>query len=425
MKVLKLKASNFMNLEFVELELDEDGNVVILYGDNGSGKTNVLKVIDFGLSGKSLNAAIEPVMRGQKSGEIVLDLGEIIVVRKFTNDSTSSLIVKNSEDMVYKSPQKLLDGFRGKISFNPMGFADMSEKKQKEVFLSLIDLPIDLDELEQERKKIYESRTLVNREVKQLEGQLAGIPDLPDVPDDEMNIVDILDRQQKANDQIVENEKKRTELNSLRNERISIRESQENINAQIIELQDKADNLIIELATQDHTIATLNDEVKELMDPDLEAFKCQLEDVEEINKKVRQKNERNKLFHRIKEVREISSDLKTDIKNIDNLKSKTIQEANMPVPGLGFDENGVTFEDIPLSQRSDAEKRKISMAIGMAFNPNIKVMWVTDASLLDKESMKDVAEMAKKHGYQIWLERIEPGDYKDVAIHIKEGKVVS
>ena len=94
----------------------------------------------------------------------------------------------------------------------------------------------------------------------------------------------------------------------------------------------------------------------------------------------------------------------------------------MPITGLGFDENGVTFEDIPLSQRSAGEQRKISAAIGMALNPTLKVLWIKDASLLDSESIDDLKTLAAEHDYQLWLEIVS--DEGNIGIHIKEGRVV-
>lgn len=420
LKIVRLQASNVMNLDVIEIV--PDGDTVILSGKNGAGKTNILKSIVFALSGKALKSTPEPVRHGQKSGDIVLDLGEMIVKRHFTNDS-SSLVVENKEGMIFKSPQALLDGFRGNVSFDPMEFAGLPEKRQKEVLLELIDLPIDLDDLAAQRKELYDTRTLFNRDVKRLEGQIAGIPDLPDVPDDEISAVDVMADMQAANDVITQNNSKRTGLQQNIDAREVIKAEQEKIYNDIVKLQDLINQHNIDLATADQTIATMKDKVAELVDPDLEQFKCRLEDVEQINENVRKKQERNHIQSQHTETKGRSHGMTVDITAIDELKTTTIREANMPVPGLGFDETGVTFEDIPLSQRSSGEQRKISAAIGMAMNPNLRVLWIKDASLLDSESMDDIKAMAKEHGYQVWLEVVS--DNGNVGIHIKEGRVVS
>jgi len=122
--IVKLQASNVMNIDAIVV--DANGNNVTLTGKNGAGKSAFLKAIEFALSGKALATIPEPVRHGQKSGDILLDLGDLIVKRHFTNDS-STVKIENKEGMVFKSPQALLDKFRGNISFDPMGFAALPE----------------------------------------------------------------------------------------------------------------------------------------------------------------------------------------------------------------------------------------------------------------------------------------------------------
>jgi len=117
--IVKLQASNVMNIDAIVV--DANGNNVTLTGKNGAGKSAFLKAIEFALSGKALATIPEPVRHGQKSGDILLDLGDLIVKRHFTNDS-STVKIENKEGMVFKSPQALLDKFRGNISFDPMGW---------------------------------------------------------------------------------------------------------------------------------------------------------------------------------------------------------------------------------------------------------------------------------------------------------------
>ena len=115
--------------------------------------------------------------------------------------------------------------------------------------------------------------------------------------------------------------------------------------------------------------------------------------------------------------------LSNDISEVDGLKTKTISEAGMPVDGLGFNESGVTFDEVPLSQCSDGQKRLISARIGMAMNPDLRVLWVNDASLLDTDSINDLKAMADEHGYQLWLEQVSDEDKVGVHIEAKEVSV--
>ena len=412
MNILKLQASNVMNIEAIEIE--PNGNTVTLTGKNGAGKSAFLKAIEFALSGKALAATSEPVRHGQKSGDILLDLGDIVVKRHFTNES-STVKIENKDGMVFKSPQALLDKFRGNIAFDPMGFAGLPEKQQKEVLLGMIDLPINLDELDLKRKGIYDTRTDVNRDINRLKGQLDGIPDMPDVPDEEESAVDVMAEMQEAIKQIEANKVSRDNFNVALSRKQFIIDTIEEL-----ELQLKANTA--NLNELDVTLSKMAPEIDKLVDPGLEQFKCKLEDVEQINVQVRQKQERTKTEGMILVARTKSASLKQEISDIDALKTKIISEAGMPVDGLGFNESGVTFGDVPLSQCSDGQKRLISARIGMAMNPDLRVLWVNDASLLDSDSINDLKAMSDEKGYQLWLEQVS--DDEKVGVHI-EAKEVS
>ena len=408
--IVRLQASNVMNIDAIVV--DANGNNVTLTGKNGAGKSAFLKAIEFALSGKALAATPEPVRHGQKSGDILLDLGDIIVKRHFTNES-STVKIENKDGAVFKSPQALLDKFRGNIAFDPMSFASLPEKKQKEVLLGMIDLPVDLDELDLKRKGIYDSRTDVNRDITRLKGQLDSIPDMPDVPDDELSSVDVMNDMQAATEQIAANNNIRnkhrqaiTQCSTLANDVRRIE----------LELEDKKR----ELAVQEKFKTELQLATDTMFDPDLEQFKCKLADVEQINVQVRQKQDRTRIVSQINDMKATSLGMTVDMTAIDTLKTKTISEAGMPVPGLGFNESGVTFGEVPLSQCSDGQKRLISARIGMAMNPDLKVLWVNDASLLDSDSINDLKSIADENGYQLWLEQVSDEDKVGVHIEAKE-----
>ena len=62
------------------------------------------------------------------------------------------------------------------------------------------------------------------------------------------------------------------------------------------------------------------------------------------------------------------------------------------------------------------------MAIATALNPQIRVIRVADASLLDGESMQMIQTLAEEQDIQIWLERVTDGKEK-VGVVIEDGAV--
>lgn len=90
------------------------------------------------------------------------------------------------------------------------------------------------------------------------------------------------------------------------------------------------------------------------------------------------------------------------IEKIDNEKENLLTSAPFPVPGLGFSEDGVTFDGIPFEQLAGAQQIQISMAVAMALNPQVRVVLIDDASLLDRDHFAVVKDMAKENGFQVW-----------------------
>ncbi len=94
MKLISLKAENFLRLHAVEIA--PDGAVVQISGANGSGKSSVLNALVCALAGKEAIPA-DPVRHGAEEAEIVVDLGDIIVRRVIRPDRSTALTVTNKD----------------------------------------------------------------------------------------------------------------------------------------------------------------------------------------------------------------------------------------------------------------------------------------------------------------------------------------
>jgi hypothetical protein len=62
--------------------------------------------------------------------------------------------------------------------------------------------------------------------------------------------------------------------------------------------------------------------------------------------------------------------------------------------------------------------------MAMAMNPKLKVLRVTDGSLIDEKHLQIITEMCEDKDYQLFIERIAEGPTKG-SIYIYDGEVVS
>jgi hypothetical protein len=412
MKIIKLIAENVKGLKAIEIT--PDGNFQIIGGKNGQGKSSVLDSIWLALGGKDAAKSVDkPIRDGEETAFATVDLGDIVVTRKWKGDTTS-LEVKSKDGAKYSSPQGMLDKLIGNLSFDPLSFANQDEKKQKATLQELVG--IDFDKLDLERKGWYEERTFNNVSAKKLEGALSEMTPPNGAPDEEVSASDIITELNAAQDIISANASKRRELEA----QLAKAQQMKNEIAELKEQLAIKENAFTELKI---TGGTLREEVELLVDPDTTSIQEKLQTVESTNSKVRAAKEYRRIEKEIKGYKEASDFLSGKIQDIDKTKLETLQSAEFPIAGLSFDENGVTFNGIPFKQCSAAERLKVSMAMAIAINPQLRVIRILDGSLLDSDNLKLIEEMAKEKDYQVWVEVVDSSG--TMGITIENGEIKS
>ena len=197
MKITKLTTENVKRVKAVTIE--PDGNLVIVGGKNASGKTSTIGSIAMAIGGKRLCPDV-PIRKGEKNAkaEVVLDNG-MVVTRTFTPGG-SMLKVEAGDGRAYTSPQALLDGLVGELGFDPLSWMRKKPKEQGAMLCELVG--IDTGAIDTERKKLYDERTLANRELKKTELRLQTIAYDDDLPTEEVPLAELiaeLKRRQSAN----------------------------------------------------------------------------------------------------------------------------------------------------------------------------------------------------------------------------------
>ncbi len=97
MKIIEFRAERFKRLSAVEIT--PEGNTVIISGKNGQGKSSVLDAIWLALGGGNAtkdSATTVPIKEGEKDAVVRLDLGDMVVTRKWTA-SGSTLTVEGAD----------------------------------------------------------------------------------------------------------------------------------------------------------------------------------------------------------------------------------------------------------------------------------------------------------------------------------------
>jgi hypothetical protein len=473
-KIISLEAANIKRLKAVQIT--PQGHMVVIGGNNAQGKTSVLDSITMALGGKGEQCE-RPLRDGAKTGDIVVDLGDLVVHRHFTADGGTSLKVVGKDGTKKTSPQSILDALVGRITFDPMAFSRMSPKDQLETLKKLVGL--DFTELDGQRTRLFDQRTEVGRDGTAVKARRDAMPHHPDVPAEEVSATDLIAQVEAAR----QHNAKRAELQrqvgaqihvvtTLRDNAIAIQNGQRlvpgtvqltkdigdaqsrhaaltdevtRLEARLAEirplLQPLKDGIAanmkaVEIATDkavteenEKALAAaklqseLSEQLATMRDEPVDVLLAKVSDVDTVNRKVRQNQSRIEAEKVIEAARKQWDELTAAIVEIDKQKHQAMEAVNFPVKGLSFDTSGVLFNGIPFSQASSAEQLRVSVAMGLALNPKLRVVLIRDGSLLDDDSLRLVAEMAAEKDSQVWVERVGKGD--EVSVIIEDGAVLA
>ena len=454
MKIKLIDVENYKKIRKVVIAPGER-NVMLIAGMNKQGKSSLIGAFSAAIGGGK-ESPEEPIRKGAKHADIRIeledDLEDLLIHRRFLKSGSSSLVVSSPEGKI-ASPQKLLDKLVGARFLDPLRFARLPAKQQRETLLGCVNLDLDLDEHARQHKEAYENRANSNREVKRLRAELESIPQtgqIPEVASSEKLLSDL--------DRLVEQDSARIEaLHGLEKMREVARAKKQAIEDNKKRLEDAKQELesilkLHEFAVRDaeSEIADCESRLQEVTEgyaKFVEKGKVRRTEAEELAKTdlskdiaaakqairdASSKNEERAILLSQREKRTLAEKAlanaethalayQTEIEELEAKKETALANADMPIKGLSIDDERVIYNEVPLSQASGAEQLQVSLAIAAALNKELDDIWVEDGALLDSDSLKLVEKFAVDNDLRIWLERV--GESDENCIIIEEGVI--
>lgn len=425
--VVGLKAENFKRLVAVELHPTATG-LVELRGRNGQGKSSVLDAIAAALGGARA-CPTKPIRDGESSAEVVVDLGDLIARRRWTDPEDASknyLTVESKDGAAFKSPQAILDRLTGGFA-DPVEFQRLKPADQVRAVLGMVDLGIDLDASKRAEAEAEQERLMLGREGKALAGEVEGLKrDAAGAPAERVSVTELSAQLEAAHAHNGERVRLEAAAGNARREAAEADGYAGKLEAQLAELEDQIQALerqfkdLNDVAIPQANAALAEAEAKaEAADAAVARFEPvittaiqqQIARAEATN---RHADAADRLAQRAADLVAKMHEYKVADQRVQQVRQErrdALEAVTWPVDGMGYDPDGVTLTlaGVPLAQASQAEQLRASAELAMAQDPPIRVMLVREGSLLDAEHKAMLADLVAARGYQLWIECVADG----------------
>ncbi len=372
-----------------------------------------IDAIWYALGGKEALPS-RPIRDGKEQASVTLNLGRFVVERRFT-EKGSYLAVRSPDGAVYPSPQSLLDELLGELTFDPLAFARQDRKAQREMLLRAMG--VSVDDLDARRKELYDERALVGREVRNAKAHLdeAGAP-VGDVPDEEVSTEAIRERVYAAREQVKQHENDLMQRRAFDDARAHLEKTVADLCARLEDAEEQ-------LRANEERATAFDALLAEYAPPDLGALNTELAAAQETNEKVRVRRDFLKRLATLHEREATWNALTRQMEAMDAEKETRLSTAGFPLEGLGLTDEGVSLGGIPFDQLSSSEQLRASLAVAMAGSPQLRIVRITDGSLLDQANLEVVRRMAGARNYQVWVERVDESG--EVGIYLEDGEIAA
>ena len=416
MHVTSFKVHNVLRVSDAELDM-EGQNLVLVGGANGHGKTSALTALLMALCGKrDMEWPDIALKEGETEGWVQVELTgegeelhddagftvELHLRKKRGGVVAEEFRVLDSTGEEAPEPRTLLKRLYNFRAFDPLDFERAKPKDKATLLRDLVGL--DFTALDAERKKVYEERTVVNRQGTEKKAFVDGIKVPSGTPDEKLLVADLMKELQDAQSANRSNEELRLSvLDSEHNQRIALDEISK-VEKKIEELKEKRKVLQAGYEANEKSLRLNREAVEKSVHVDLGPIQKKIEAADEINLAVEKKQQKKKANAELSVLRGHSQKLTDNLKKIDEEKQERLESAEWPLPGMSIDESGVLFNGLPFEQASKAQRVMASVRVGMALNPTLRLLVCEDGNDLDNETMAALQQALEENDFQMLLE---------------------
>ena len=409
-KINKLEIENVKRVKAVKIEPTPNG-LTIVGGKNNQGKTSVLDAIAWALGGNKYRPS-----QANREGSVVppylhIVLSNGLVVERKGKNSDLKVIDPNGQ----KAGQQLLDSFVEELAINLPKFMNSTSKEKANILLQIIGVGDKLAELERKEMELYNNRHAIGQIADQKTKFAKEQPYYPDAPKELISPSDLIKQQQEILARNGENQRKRQNLAQIQQQHTLQGQEVERLKRQLAE----AEAVYAKLG-QDLAIA--QKDALDLVDESTEELEQNIQQIDEINRKVRANLDKEKAEEEANEYRNQYDNLTNQIEKIRKQKTELLNNADLPLEGLSVEDGELVYKGQKWDNMSGSDQLKVSTAIVRKLKPDCGFILLDKLEQMDLDTLKEFGQWLEQEGLQAIATRVSTGD--ECSIIIEDGYAV-
>ena len=403
----RLEIENVKRIKAVKIEPSATG-LTIVGGNNNQGKTSVLDAIAWALGGNKYKPS-----QAQREGsqvpptlKIVMSNG-LIVERKGKNASLK-VIDPNGQ----KGGQQLLDSFVEELAINLPKFMESTPKEKADTLLQIIGVGNRLAELELKENELYNNRHAIGVIADQKEKFAKEQEYYPDAPKELVSIAELIQQQQAILAKNGENARKRQNVDTIQMQ-------YSNAEANVSRLQEELAKAIDERDKFKQDLAIAQKDAMELHDESTAEIEANIQQIDDINRKVRANLDKEKAEEDAKEIRQQYNALSVEIEDVRKQKRDLLTNADLPLEGLSVDDGELLYLGQRWDNMSGSQQLQVATAIVRKLKPECGFVLIDKLEQMDQATLQQFGTWLKREGLQAIATRVSTGD--ECSIIIEDG----
>jgi DNA repair exonuclease SbcCD ATPase subunit len=410
-KIARLEVENVKRVQVVQVEPRETG-LTILGGRNKQGKTSVLDAIMWALGGASYKPSQTKRVGSAAEARVQIELDNGLVVSRDGKNGTLKVVDPSGQ----KAGQALLDDLVGKFALDLPKFMRASSKEKAEFLLGLIGVGDRLVELDRQADLIYNERHALGQVSTRKRKHAEDLPFEQGVPAEEVSASELIQAQQKILARNGENQRLRLQRDQLAREVESRQRAVDSLKVQL-------EHAVEHLMALRNDLAVASQSAEKLQDDSTTALENSLQEIDEINRKVRINLQKAQAEQEAADLEAQVSELTVKLEQVRAARRQLLNEATLPLPGLSIENSELVYESQQWDCMSSSDQLRVAVAIARQSRPGCQFVLLDKLEQMDLQTLREFSVWLESEGLQAIATRVSTGD--ECSLIIEDGLVVA